>query len=143
MITGVIGVLSRTFNHRMASAQGFTLLENLVSILLLGLTLCAGMVLYYNGDEIVGLATHKKIITEAINREMEDIRTAGYHNIPDPGNVDVSYFTVGGLSVQKKVMVDYPPDGASDYKQIRIEAHWSEAGSNSTQQITLTTFVAS
>jgi len=142
MTAEIIGVLFNKPQKFRSDIRGFTMIENLISVLLLGVTLCAGMMLYYNGDEIVALATHKKFVTETINSKMEDIRASGYDSIEDPGYVDVDYFTIGGLQVQQIMTVSNPPDGATDYKQIDIQASWTEAGSSSTRTITLTSLVA-
>jgi len=144
-------MLIRARKH-VLSQSGFTLIENLVAMLLLAVTLTAGLALYYNGDEIVSLATHKKKVTEKVNSQMEELRALGYDNIPVDETPDPTYFTItkngivdgsttGGIVVEQKVTV--PDPGASGYKTVEIQATWREAGKNHEREVKLTTYVAS
>ena len=132
----------KKINHK-----GFGLIETLISLLLLSIVLIAGMSFYFNGDEFMGLAMHKKMAQEIANSKMEDWKRAGYGSLPAAGTPVVDNITVGGLSATQTTTVtdqDNPPGGTNpDYKEVKVRVNWTEAGKlTAPQQIELTTFMA-
>ena len=129
--------------------QGFTLIETLISILLLSIILFAGMAFYFNGDEFMTKAMHRKMAQEMANSKMEDLKRAGYANLPASGTsvVDATV-KVGGLSATRTTTVtnkDDPSGGNPiDYKEVKVRVDWNEAGkvTASPQSFSITTFMA-
>jgi len=135
-------------NHdRHHGKNGLTLVESLVCLLLLSFLLVSGVNIYFNADEILALAVHKKIAGQIANSKLEELRHNGYHLLPDPNNLpppDVVY--VGGLVAQRSIKVtdrDEPPgDNIVDYKEVSVNVDWSEANNPMNRHVQMTTLIA-
>ena len=56
--------------------RGFTIIESLISILLLTIIVAAGMVIYFNANAFLSSAMRKKISTELASSEVEILKQA-------------------------------------------------------------------
>ena len=56
--------------------KAFSLVENLVSLLLITIIMVAGITLYLNASEVLAKALHKKMAVELLNSKIEDLKTA-------------------------------------------------------------------
>src|SRR3989338_2830138 len=65
-----------------SDAKGLTLIECVISILILCVMIAGGLVLYTNASAIMSKAMQKKMALEMAIQEMEEIKGAGY-NSPD------------------------------------------------------------
>ena len=128
----------------MTNKNGFTLIEALISVIILSVTLAAGIQLLFNASKITGLVTHKKIAMELINTELELLRVALYSNIIN----NTTSIAVGGLSGQTiTTVVDVDANGNPNppfaFKQVDIQVLWGEAGENpTTRSYDITTYIA-
>ena len=143
--------------------NGFTLVEVLISILLLTIVLVGGMGFCFNSQEEMTLVVHKKIAAEMANSKMEEFKRKKYSDLPgpaaSPGVVVENNNTQLGSPINKggyisantadalgtKVTVtdvDDPVGGAIDYKEVKVEVKWKEAGKKSEQNIVLVTYLA-
>ena len=132
---------------KLKNNKGFGLIETLISILLLSIVLTGGMAFYFNGNEFMGLAKHKKMALEIANSKLEDLKNFGYGSLPPAGTLVVTNIAVGGLSAVQTTTVtnqDDPVGGNPvDYKEVRVRVDWTEAGKiTAPQQIDLTTFMS-
>ena len=129
--------------------KGLTLVESLVSILLLAITLTAGMILYFNADALMTLASHKKMAMELGNETLESLKYEGYSELkkPVPPNDSISYamqdVTMGSFSPVCSVTVtDIPPDqqptGVGESKEVAVILQWQEANKTQGETIRLT-----
>lgn len=128
-------ILSNASNR---SAEGFTLLEILVSILLLAVTLVGGMALYHNAERIMALMVHKKQAMEMADKKMESMRNTSYVLL-NVGESTESDLKISGLSANRKIVVT---ETGSDLKEIKVEVNWNEAGVNIPKNVTLVSYVA-
>ena len=116
------------------SSQGLTLMETLVSILILFISMTAGMSFYFNARSILTKAMHKKMALEMASQKMEELRNQGYSLLPAataafqdavPNTVTFqnssSNFTAG-------MKYRITGSGATDNKMVEIQVNWSEAG---------------
>ncbi len=127
------------------SNNGFTLIENVISMMLLTIVLTAGMSLYHNANQFSKLVIHKKMTTELVNSKIETLKKDGYNNLPSPGNPEVLNIQIGGLAAAQTttvINIDEPVDGTTDYKMVNVEVAWTEAGKNTTRIIESTTFIS-
>ena len=127
--------------------KGFTLIETLISILLLAIVLAGGLSLYFNGNEMVTLSTHKKMALEIANSKMEDLKAGGYVNLPSAGAATTTSIQVGSLNALQSVTVTNMDEagvgGAVDYKQVDVNIDWSEGGKfKAGQQVKLSTYLS-
>jgi Tfp pilus assembly protein PilV len=122
--------------------NGMTLVENLISMLLLTMVLTTGMSFFFNAGKMTALVTHKKMATEIVNNKMEDLRKLSYGSIVSSGPDSVA---VGSMNGQRSVTVteiDDPVDGTMDYKKAVVSFNWLEAEGKTTRTIQATTFIA-
>ena len=129
----------------MKNKKAFTLIEVLVSLLLLAITLAGGITLYFNASTIMGLAMHKKIVTEMANQTMEQVKQAGYGSLPNPATgVWSPAFPVNfndfKAEAQRRV-TDVP---SSTLKEVEVKVCWPDCGAGTTDKkiITLATYMA-
>jgi len=54
--------------------QGSTLIETLISMVIVGITTLGGMALYFNAAELKFMAVHKKMAIELVNSKLEEYR---------------------------------------------------------------------
>ena len=126
-------------------SDGFTLIESLISMGLLFIVLTAGMSFYFNSNEFLVMAMHKKIATELVNSELEELRGTAYSQIITKTELPV---TVGGFDFTPTITAvlvdgDDPPDGINDYKEVTVKVAWTEAGGFSpSKDITMVTYIA-
>jgi len=123
--------------------SGFTLIENMISMMLLTIVLTAGLTLFHNANQFTRLVVHKKIATELVNSKIEALKSDGYGSLPSVP--EILTLAIGGLSAQQTTTItniDEPVDGTTDYKQIKVEVVWNEAGKNTARKIESTTYIA-
>jgi prepilin-type N-terminal cleavage/methylation domain-containing protein len=133
--------------------QGLTIIECLLSIIILAIMLTAGMAFYFNAQTSMRWSVHKRIALEMAGAELEKIKNAGYSNLPDPcpgpagcvitnPNVAVgALVSLSNTTVVKDVDEPGTPAG-TDYKQITTQISWQDAGKSVTQSARLDTYIA-
>ncbi len=133
---------SKQRHHFFKSQKALTLAECLVSIVILAITLVAGMAFYFNSGAIMGRAMHKKMAMEMANQKMETIKQAGFDALGvTVGFVDEPVVTFGDFSLKNMRKRVTSVDGTSNgVKQVEIEVIWTESGTD--QVIALSTYVA-
>jgi len=112
----------------LSTKRGFTLIESLISLILLSIVLTGGMQFYFNSQKLVSLASHKRLALHIANARLEEMRKNGYGALPNPapgpGVVTTTTITVGGLTasrVETVVDVDANGDSVTDYKSVDVE----------------------
>jgi prepilin-type N-terminal cleavage/methylation domain-containing protein len=135
----------------MFNKKGLTLVECLLSIIVLAIMLSAGMAFYFNAQADMRWSINKRIALEMAGSELENIKNNGYAVLPHPaplGNLwqGPLVVAVGNLSGQKYIYVydiDANADNIIDYKQVRIVVSWQDAGKSAPQSVILNTYIAS
>jgi len=117
--------------------EGWTLIEALVSMVIIVIIALSGIALYFNSSELERMALNKKIATELANSKMEGYRSADYSTLT--AGVTTADVVIGGLDAKvsdglgETVTIadidgDSPPDGTIDYKRVQVDINWEEAG---------------
>jgi prepilin-type N-terminal cleavage/methylation domain-containing protein len=122
--------------------RGMTLVENLVSMMLLTIVLTTGMSFFFGANKMTTLVVHKKMATELVNTKMEDLRRVAYSSVITAAAENVS---VGALTGQRTVVVtdvDDPVGAGTDYKEVRVGVSWVEAENNTTRATEAVTYIA-
>lgn len=129
--------------------RGFTLVECLISLLLVIIVLVGGAGFYFYASQILRGSTHRRIAAEIADSKTEEIKNAGYSSLPNPapgglwqGPINV---TIGGLTGQENIYVydiDDDEDTITDYKQVKVKVNWPEPGKSTGQEISLDTYLA-
>ena len=125
---------------RKLDTSGFTLLEILVSMLLLAVTLVGGMALYHNAERIMALMVHKKVAMELANEKMEAVRNSSYGSLSDGVSQDFG-LKVSGLNAGRVTTVSIL-DPNKDVKEVRVAVNWKEAGQKIDKTVELVSYVA-
>lgn len=123
--------------------NGFTLLECLVSMLLLAVISTGGMALYFYVDEIQAIVMHKKYITEYLNRYLENFKISPYSGISAGSFQGTIGQGISGLTEVNVTLVDGddPPDGINDFKEVEVAFSWVETGEKRNRKIALSTYI--
>lgn len=117
--------------------KGFTLVECLISLVIVTVVLVAGMGFYYYSKSLLESAIFRKIAVEVADSKMEEIRNNGYAGLP-AGPLEVS---LGKISGQEYIYVN-DVSGTTDYKEVSVEVTWQEPGKAVLQNIALSTYIA-
>lgn len=130
-----------TMNTTVSNNQGSTLIEVLVSMIIIAVTALGSIALYFNSSEIKGMAMHKKMAVELVNSQMEEFRSDSWtcaSIIAWLGADDDQWldYSVGGLDLLGsngkgiKTHVDPDPDSdpSTDYCEVEISIKWNEVG---------------
>lgn len=130
---------------------GFTIVECIISLLLLAIIMVGGMAFYTYASQYTMGAVHKKTALEIANTKMEEIRNNGYASLPDPATLPVNGLwqgptdiSIAKLTGQENIYIygiDENADSVIDYKKVRIEVKWRQAGKTSQQAIKLDTYI--
>jgi len=137
--------------------NGYTLMEALVSLVMISLVTLGGLSFYRNAAKLQRIAMHKRVATEIANSKLEDLRRTGYLSLPDPATVtlmeDINVNTgtppvlaehFGTMTVQRSVTVDDildPVSGNTEFKKVDVLVSWQEVGANNAHEIQLTTYI--
>ena len=137
-------LLNRRAHHimKLKENQGLTLIECLISILLLAIVLAGGMSFYFNSTAVMTLVMHKKTAMEMVTQAMEQIKNDGYLGLPLSGVVDTSMVTFGDFSVQKQRQVTDESGPVPKNKKVEIQVRWFESGNPTARTIGLVTYMA-
>jgi len=125
--------------------KSFTIIEYLVSILLLGIIVFGGMAFYFYSNQHYQTALHRRVAVELATSKLEEIRRTveeiginGLPCTPVPCEVkeEVYIMDMRGTST---VSVDNDiPDSTNDYKHVKAEVTWTAGGP---QLIALDTYI--
>ena len=117
----------------MKNNNGFTLIEVLISILVLAVVLTGGMALYHNASEIMAHMVHKKVAMELADLEMEGIKEQTYNSIIP---VDETSIAGSSLTNAKKTITVTEVD--ERYKEVGVTVAWKD----NTKSVELLTYIA-
>ncbi len=109
--------------------QGSTLIEVLVSMVIIAVAALGGIALYHNSAELKTIALHKKMASESANSQMEEFRAMAYSDSALNVGVTTSDITVGGLSadvIDGLGMTVTVTDPGLGYKKIQVDIDWEE-----------------
>jgi prepilin-type N-terminal cleavage/methylation domain-containing protein len=130
--------------------NGLTIIECLLSIIVLAIMLTAGMAFYFNAQASLRWSIHKRIALELAGAELENIKINGYSGLPNPAPVGNLWqgplaIALGNLSGTKNIYVfdiDDNADNITDYKQVQVVVSWQDAERSVAQSARLDTYIA-
>ncbi len=130
----------------MHNKKGLTIIECLLSIIILAVMLTAGMAFYFNAQASMRGSIHKRIAVEMASAELEKIKNMSYASLPNTNSSLViwpeesSTVNIGNLIGQRNVYVK--GDTGIGFKQIRVSVSWQDAGKSSDSIVSLDTYIA-
>jgi prepilin-type N-terminal cleavage/methylation domain-containing protein len=145
--------------------KGLTLIECLISLILLTILLVGGIALYFCAHQFLRWSTNKEIAIGIADSEMEDIKNNGYSCLPEPAptgglwttqdscsnniihtrSISITSFPSGNLTGQQNVFVDDNDangDGSTDYKEVRVSITWQPGKNATPETVSLVTDIA-
>lgn len=115
--------------------KGSTIIETLVSLVIIILVAIGGLALHYNTSELKVMTQHKNIAFEMANSKMEEYRSQNCTGLTD-GNGTPYTSTVGTFSA---IMVE---NIETDDCSVHVNVSWNEAGQiNRDFNVDLVTYV--
>ncbi len=108
------------------NTRGLTLIECVISILILSVTITGGLMLYSNANVIMSKAMHKKIALEMAVQEMEEIKNAGYAGLPGPSTGPWVNKTFGLFTAQMRKTITDASAPPNAMKKVQLEVSWTE-----------------
>jgi len=133
------------------SKKGISIIECLISLIILAILLTAGMSFYFLSQGSIRGSIRKKIALSYANSALERVKNEGYALLPNPAPVWTNHplyptpsVNIGDVTGGRDISVidrDYDGGGA-DYKEVRVTITWIEPGKTSSDTITLATFMA-
>lgn len=107
---------------RIKNNQGTTIIEILVSLILIAITALGGIALHYNATELQAIVLHKKMAVELANNQMEECRR-GVNCSAGTSDITISGITVqDGMTIQDSVSV------WAGYDVKNVDIGWNEMG---------------
>ncbi len=141
----------------MRSYQGYTLVEAVVSVVMIAIATLGGIAYYASADKIQHSAMHKRVAAEIANTKLEFIKKYGYSALPDPANnyiMEYAYINsgtpppfyahFGSLPINRTVVVNDIIDGGTgttEYKEVKVSVSWTEADETTPRIIELATYI--
>ena len=106
------------FMDNTRNQQGTTLVEVLISMVIVAITTVGGIALFYNSSEMQKMAFHKGMALELANSKMEEARAAGCAGLVNegPDNIPIGELT---FTYQKTVI---------DPCEAQVRVSWNEFG---------------
>lgn len=114
--------------------KGLTIIECLVSIIILAIMLTAGMAFYFNAQASMRGSIHKRIAVEMAGAEIESLKNSAYASIIS----SISNISIGNLIGQRDVQVS----DMGGYKKVRVVVSWQDASRSTSQSVSLDTYIA-
>jgi prepilin-type N-terminal cleavage/methylation domain-containing protein len=132
----------------MVSEHGFSLIECLVSILLLTFLLVGGMSFYTFSNDYLQSVTSRRIAADLANSRMEIIKSGGYDaasNLTACSNPSSTSVLIGQLPgsmvcCQNGTFTDV--NATSSYKAVKVKVQWNQPNKSGPWNVTLDSFIA-
>jgi prepilin-type N-terminal cleavage/methylation domain-containing protein len=121
---------------KLNSKSGFTLLEVLITLFIIGLVL----VLYQMSlgkVKLIQYAKNQEIALRVANNKIEELRAGGYSGLPSSGSFSDSQLDPLSNNSASMTISNYN----ADTKQVLITIQWQELVSSSPKNISLVTLI--
>ena len=135
-----------------SNQRGSTLIEILVSMLIMSITMLGGIALYFNASELQKMAIHRKMATEIAGSKMEKLRTMTCMDIGlldhewddlQLGGLFISKADSKGIKIPLPIIVTPSDVDKPKYCQVEVQIKWNEVGQiNRDFDFKLITYVA-
>jgi prepilin-type N-terminal cleavage/methylation domain-containing protein len=124
--------------------KGLTIIECLLSIIILAIMLTAGMAFYFYAQAGSRWSVNKRIAIEMASAELESIKNMAYTDLPTLPVLTLwsqksGSIAIGNYNGQKNV---YVLDAGVGYKQVRVVVTWQDAVKSGQSSVSLDTYIA-
>ncbi len=124
--------------------SGSTLIEVLISMLILTIVLTGGMQYFIVTSKVMVLARHKEMAMEMANGALEEMRKAGFDHLPLATGLwgPDSSITFGDFTATtKRRVTNINNVGQVVRRQVEVQVNWNESGQGAPREISLFTYV--
>jgi prepilin-type N-terminal cleavage/methylation domain-containing protein len=121
---------------KLNSKSGFSLLEVIISLFIIGLILALYQAVLGN-VRLIQYAKDQEIALRVANNKMEELRAGGYTALPASGSFSDSQLNALSSSTAAMAITDFN----ATTKEVLITIQWREAVGTSAKNISLTTLI--
>jgi prepilin-type N-terminal cleavage/methylation domain-containing protein len=120
--------------------KGFTIIECLISILLLTIIMVGGMALFFYPQGYYTASAHRKVATDIASAQLEGLKKQLITNWDSafPASLPI---TIGGLSGTVRIPQPFSSCG-TDCKAVQVKISWNEPEKAALQEVILDTCIA-
>ena len=121
--------------------KGFTLIEVMLSILILAIVMIGGAAFFTYGSSQLRLSKHSRLALELAGEKIEKLRAVGFSGL---ANETENGLPLGNFSAARRITVvgiDEDRDAIVDYKKVTVTVAWQEG--STPESVTLVTLITS
>lgn len=107
----------------MKDSGGYSLIEVLLAIIMLGLVLIGGSAFFFYGSSFSHRAKFARIALELVEEKIDLLKEGSFLSIKNEEEI----LSIGNLSFTRKTMVesvDEDGNGKADYKKVKVRVSW-------------------
>ncbi|MBN2119964.1 MAG: prepilin-type N-terminal cleavage/methylation domain-containing protein [Candidatus Omnitrophica bacterium] len=125
--------------------EAFSLIECLISFLLLSIVMVGGMAFFSYPYESVTLSVHRRAAAEIAHAKMEEIKNDGFESLPEPLPPSPGLWqgpliiNLGDLTAWQKIYVRSL--SGTNAKNVQITIDWTDPASGNPEQFALDTLI--
>ncbi len=121
--------------------KGFTLIEVMLSILILAIVMIGGAAFFTYGSSQLRMSKHSRLALELAGEKIEKLRAVGFSGL---ANETENGLPLGDFSATRRTTVlgiDEDGDSIDDYKKVTVTVSWNEG--STPEAVTLVTLITS
>jgi len=133
--------------HASMNKRSFTIIECVISLLILTILLTGGIAFYFYSHEGLRWSTNKRIALEIANSKLEEIKNDASYLVNHPPGADnlcekITNIPVGNFTSVSNTLEVYAYNiPAVSYKQLEVRVTWPQPGKTGQDTISLTTYI--
>ena len=122
--------------------RAFTIIEVLISIIILAITLAGGASIYFYLSALTAQATHKDIAVQLANSKMEEYKRIDCDALVQ-GAIYPPDIMIGNISFHQTVTIgdDLDPNSSICYRSVIVQVTWTDPSNGIDVIVDLTTYM--
>jgi len=121
--------------------KGFTLIEVMLSILILAIVMIGGAAFFLYGSSQIRMSKHSRLALELAGEKIEELRAVGFSGLADETENGLPLGNFTAVRQTKVVGIDEDKDGIVDYKKVTVTVSWNEG--STPEAVVLVTLITS
>ena len=121
--------------------KGFTLIEVMLSILILAIVMIGGAAFFTYGSSQLRMSKHSRLALELAGEQIENLRAVGFSGLANETENGLPLGDFTATRQTKVVGIDENRDGIVDYKKVTVTVAWMEG--STPEAVSLVTLITS
>jgi len=121
--------------------KGFTLIEVMLSILILAIVMIGGAAFFTYGSSQLRMSKHSRLALELAGEQIENLRAVGFSGLADETENGLPLGDFTATRQTNVVGIDENGDGIVDYKKVTVTVAWMEG--STPEAVNLVTLITS